>query len=100
MNGTRAKLLRKQAELMTINQPDRQLVVQQLHPRPRWVDVPDDGKTMLEKLRNKFLRTLGLPTPTKRVRQMVTPTIIREKKGTTRWAYRQLKRMYYRLRRA
>lgn len=100
MNGSRAKLLRKQAALMTINKPFRRLHVVDLPPRERWVDVPDDGKTFIEKLRNKFLRSLGLPTPTKRERRMVTPQVVREQKGTTRWAYRRLKQMYYRLRRA
>lgn len=100
MNGARAKILRKQAALMTVNQPARKLITAQLAPRSAWVTVPDDGDSFIEKLRNKFLRSIGLPTPTKRVRQMVTPVIIREKKGTTRWAYRRLKRMYYRFRRA
>jgi hypothetical protein len=100
MNGSRAKILRKQAALMTINKPFRRLHVVDLPPRERWVEVPDDGDTFLEKLRNKSLRLLGLPTPTKRVRQMVTPQIVSEQKGTTRWTYRRLKQMYYRLRRA
>lgn len=100
MNGRRAKILRDQARGMTPGRDDRKLVVQQLAPRMQWVDVPDDGKTFLEKLRNKALRAMGLPPPTKRERRMVTPTIIREKRGTTRWAYRQLKKMYYRIRRA
>jgi hypothetical protein len=100
MRGARAKLLRHQAELMTINRPARQLEVVKLPPRTKWVDVPDDGKTFLERLRNKFLRSLGLPTKMRRERRMITPTIVREKKGTTRWAYRRLKQMFYRIRHA
>jgi hypothetical protein len=97
MNGRRAKILRGQARGMTKGAPDREQEVFELPPRSRWVDVPDDGKTMLEKLRNKFLRAMGLPTPTKRVRMQVTPTVIREKRGTTRWVYHRLKRIYYKL---
>lgn len=100
MNERRARILRKQARAMTKGQPDRKLERFELPPRMQWVDVPDDGKTMLEKLRNKFLRAMGIPAPTKRVQQVVTPTVIREKRGTTRWAYKRLKRIYYKLRSA
>lgn len=98
MRGARAKLLRHQAQLMTVNKPARRLEAVDLPGRWAWVTVPDDGKTLLEKLRNKFLRTLGLPTPTKRERKWVVPQVLREQRGTTRWVYKSLKRMYYRLR--
>lgn len=100
MNGRRAKILRRQAEAMTVKAPGRRLHAVDLQPRERWVDVPDDGKTLIERLRNKFLRSMGLPTPMKREKRWVTPQVIREQKGTTRWVYKHLKRMYYRLRMA
>lgn len=99
MNGRRAKILRRMARrLAAVNGrsvPARRLHAVDLPQRKKWVDVPDDGKTFIEKLRNKFLRSLGLPTPTKRVEVWITPQVLREQKGTVRWVYRQLKRRYY-----
>jgi len=98
MRGVRAKLLRDAALKLTVGKPARQQETVRLPPRTRWVDVPDDGDTFIEKLRNKFLRSIGIATRMKRERRTVQPTVIREKRGTTRWAYKRLKRLYYRIR--
>jgi hypothetical protein len=97
MRGVRAKLLRKQAKLMSKGRPKRELTAVQLPKRSRWVMVPDDSKGVMAYIRNKFLHAIGIEVPMKRERQWYSPIVIREAPGTARWCYHRLKRMYYRL---
>lgn len=94
MRGVRAKLLREQAAKMSVGQKDRETEQIALGQRWRWFEVPDTSgrvKTFLA----RFALALGIPVATKKERRLVSVYRVQEKKGTTRWCYRRLKRLFY-----
>lgn len=100
MRGAVAKRLRTFARGFPGITIDRQLRIENLTPRTRWVDVPDDSGNFLTRLRNKFLHKLGMQVPMKRERQTYTPQRVVEAKHSLRWRYRWLKQRFRLVRRA